>query len=54
MDNNENSMVGRGAPEPKRSRRADKTLIARQAQRSENPTALAVGSVKDFASMPHR
>ena len=38
-------MVGRGAPEPKRSWRADKTLLARQAHRSENPPASAVGSV---------
>lgn len=39
-------MVGRGAPEPKRSWRAGKTLLARQAHRSENPPASAVGSVK--------
>lgn len=43
MDNNENNMVGRGAPEPKRSWRADKTLLARQAHRSENLPVLAVG-----------
>lgn len=41
-------MVGRGAPEPKRSWRADKTLLARQAHRSENPPASAVGSVKVY------
>lgn len=40
------AMVGRGAPEPKRSWRAGKTLLARQAHRSENPPASAVGSVK--------
>lgn len=40
-------MVGRGAPEPKRSWRADKTLLARQAHRSENPPASAVGSVNE-------
>lgn len=38
-------MVGRDAPEPERSWRAGKTLLARQAHRSENPPASAVGSV---------
>lgn len=47
MDNNENSMVGRDAPEPERSWRAGKTLLARQAHRSENLPTFAVGSVNE-------
>lgn len=36
-------MVGRGAPEPIRSGRAGKTLLARQAHRSENPPCFSCG-----------
>ena len=47
-------MVGRGAPEPKRSWRAGKTLLARQAHRSENPPASAVGSVNCSINLTFR
>lgn len=38
--------VGRGTPEPIRSVRLCKTPLRRDGQRTENPLALAVGSVK--------
>lgn len=41
-------MVGRGAPEPKRSWRAGKTLLARQAHRSENPLLQLWGASINF------